>query len=64
VAIFEDVLQDLMNRDARDTERWASPLIAAPDAIVIDTTALDPDAVFERASDLIARALKEKEWQQ
>jgi len=53
-----------MNRDARDTERWASPLIAAPDAIVIDTTALDPDAVFERASDLIARALKEKEWQQ
>jgi CMP/dCMP kinase len=64
VAIFEDVLQDLMNRDARDTERRASPLIAAPDAIVIDTTALDPDAVFERASDLIARALKEKEWQQ
>jgi CMP/dCMP kinase len=64
VAIFEDVLQDLMNRDARDTERWASPLIAAPDAIVIDTTSLDPDGVFERASDLIARALKEKEWQQ
>ena len=64
VAIFEDVLQDLMNRDARDTERRASPLIAAPDAIVIETTALDPDAVFERASDLIARALKEKEWQQ
>jgi cytidylate kinase len=64
VAIFEDVLQDLTNRDARDTERRASPLIAAPDAIVIDTTTLDPDAVFERASDLIARALKEKEWQQ
>jgi cytidylate kinase len=64
VAIFEDVLQDLTNRDARDTERQASPLIAAPDAIVIDTTTLDPDAVFERASGLIARALKEKQWQQ
>jgi len=64
VAIFEDVLQDLTNRDARDTDRRASPLIAAPDAIVIDTTTLDPDAVFERASDLIVRALKEKEWQQ
>ena len=64
VAIFEDVLQDLTSRDARDTERRASPLIAAPDAIVIDTTTLDPDAVFERASDLIVRALKEKEWQQ
>ena len=64
VAIFEDVLQDLTNRDARDTERRASPLIAAPDAIVIDTTTLDPDTVFERASDVVARALKEKEWQQ
>jgi CMP/dCMP kinase len=63
-AIFEDVLQDLKERDARDTERRASPLITAPDVIVIDTTTLDPDAVFERASDLIARALKEKEWQQ
>jgi cytidylate kinase len=50
-------LQDLTNRDARDTERRASPLTAAPDAIVIDTTTLDPDAVFERASELIVRAL-------
>jgi cytidylate kinase len=64
VAIFEDVLQDLTNRDARDTERRASPLIAAPGAIVIDTTTLDPDVVFERAADVVARALKEKEWQQ
>jgi cytidylate kinase len=63
-AIFEDVLQDLTNRDARDTERRASPLTAAPDAIVIDTTTLDPDAVFERASELIVHALKEKEWQE
>jgi hypothetical protein len=31
---------------------------------VIDTTALDADAVFERASDLVARSLEEKEWQQ
>lgn len=63
-AIFEDVLQDLMERDARDSERRAAPLAAAPDAIVIDTTTLDADAVFERASELVARALEEKEWQQ
>jgi len=56
-AIFEDVLQDLKERDARDTERWAAPLIAAPGAIVIDTTTLDADAVFERACNLIARTL-------
>jgi len=56
-AILEDVLQDLKERDARDIERRAAPLIAAPDAAVIDTTMLDADAVFERVSNLIARAL-------
>ena len=56
-AILKDVLQDLKERDARDIERRAAPLIAAPDATVIDTTTLDADAVFERVSNLIARAL-------
>jgi CMP/dCMP kinase len=56
-AILEDVLQDLKERDARDTERRAAPLIAAPDATVIDTTTLDADTVFERVCNLIARAL-------
>jgi len=56
-AIFEDVLQDLRERDARDIERRAAPLSAAPDATVIDTTTLDADAVFESVSSLIARAL-------
>ena len=56
-AILQDVLQDLKERDARDVERRAAPLIAAPDATVIDTTTLDPDTVFERVSNLIARAL-------
>jgi len=56
-AILEDVLQDLKERDARDIERRTAPLIVAPDAAVIDTTTLDADAVFERVSNLIARAL-------
>jgi CMP/dCMP kinase len=64
LAIFEDVLQDLRERDARDSERRVAPLGAAPDAIVIDTTTLDADTVFEHTSVLIRRALKEKEWQQ
>jgi cytidylate kinase len=63
-AIFEDVLQDLKERDARDCKRRTAPLGAAPDAIVVDTTTLDADTVFERSSVLIGRALKEKEWQQ
>ena len=63
-AIFVDVLRDLKERDARDIERGAAPLIIAPDATTIDTTKLDANAVFERASSLVARAIKEKEWQQ
>ena len=60
-------MQDLKERDARDSGRRAAPLSAAPDAEIIDTTALDADAVFERAAELVARALaeralKEKEW--
>ena len=56
------MLQDLKERDARDSERRAAPLSVASDAEVIDTTALDADAVLERAATFIARALKEKEW--
>lgn len=57
VAIYEDVLQDMKERDARDSSRRTAPLTAAPDAITIDTTALDADQAFEQASEIIARAL-------
>jgi len=63
-AIYENVLQDMKERDARDSERPIAPLIAAPDAIVIETATLDADAVFGCACDLVERTLKEKEWQQ
>jgi cytidylate kinase len=63
-AIYENVLQDLKQRDARDSERRTAPLVVAPDAEVIDTTTLDADLVFERVSDLVTRTLEEKEWQQ
>jgi cytidylate kinase len=56
-AIYEDVLQELTERDARDAERQAAPLTAAPGAVVIDTTALDADTVLARASDVVGRAL-------
>ena len=61
--IYETVLQDLTERDARDSRRQAAPLMAAPDAEIIDTTMLDIDVVFERAAALVARSLKEKGWQ-
>jgi CMP/dCMP kinase len=61
-AIYENVLQDLKERDARDGERRAAPLAVVPDAEVIDTTTLDADAVIELAASYVARALKEREW--
>jgi cytidylate kinase len=63
-AIYEHVLQDLNERDARDSGRPAAPLTVASGAHIIDTTTLDADVVFERACALVARALEEKEWQQ
>ncbi|MFZ2005305.1 MAG: (d)CMP kinase [Stellaceae bacterium] len=54
-AIYDDVLQDMRERDARDSGRRVAPLAAAPDAITIDTTLLDADQVYEQASELIAR---------
>jgi CMP/dCMP kinase len=63
-AIYENVLQDLKIRDARDSGRRAAPLAAASDAKVIDTTMLDADMAFEQVRKLVVRALEEKEWQQ
>jgi cytidylate kinase len=55
--IYGDVLQDMKERDARDSGRRVAPLAAAPDAVTIDTTSLDADQAFERASEIIERAL-------
>ena len=45
-SIYSDVLQDMRERDARDSSRSIAPLAPAPDALVIDTSALDVDAAF------------------
>lgn len=44
-----DRIRDAMQaRDKRDAEREASPLVPAPDAVVLDTTGLSLDDVIER----------------
>jgi len=45
-ADFETVMESIRRRDARDSTRAASPLVAAPDAVVIDTTGRDADQVI------------------
>ena len=52
-AIWEAVLQDMRDRDARDSRRDVAPLKPAEDAVVIDTTSLSPDQVFEAAKAIV-----------
>lgn len=54
--IYGRVLQDMKDRDARDSARRTAPLRPADDAIVLDTTELDAEAAFEAA----VRAIEEK----
>ncbi len=43
------VLADLRERDQRDSARSSAPLVAAPDAFQLDTTALNADQAFAAA---------------
>jgi cytidylate kinase len=52
-AIWSAVLQDMQDRDARDSKRDVAPLKPAADAVVIDTTSLTPDQVFEAARAIV-----------
>jgi len=56
-AILRDLLQDLSERDARDSGRTISPLKPADDAIVIDTTHLSEAEVMAQVMDLVQKAL-------
>ena len=48
---------ELRERDHRDRTRAASPLEAAPGAVVIDSTKLSEDEVLDRAEELVQRRL-------
>ena len=50
-----EVLADILRRDARDTARAAAPLKQATDAHLLDTTALNADAAFQAAVELVDR---------
>jgi cytidylate kinase len=52
-AEFRVILDDILRRDERDRSRSTAPLKEAADALVLDTTALDPDAAFRAALALV-----------
>lgn len=53
VSLESAVAADLARRDALDSSRAASPLAIAPGAVVLDSSALDVDAVVARVLDLV-----------
>lgn len=55
-SIYARVLQDLKERDARDSARSVAPMQPARDAMVLDTSTLDAEAAYAAAMELIGGA--------
>lgn len=56
-ATYEQTLADINQRDRRDSTRTTSPLAIAEDAIVLDSTELSIDEVYERMMEAIRERL-------
>ncbi|MGB9075139.1 MAG: (d)CMP kinase [Terriglobales bacterium] len=56
-ASAETIAAELRARDRRDRTRAASPLVAAEDAVVLDSTHLGEDEVLERIEELARQKL-------
>lgn len=52
---LDQIADDLRRRDARDRERAAAPLTAAPDAVLIDTSALGRAEAIAAAIEAVER---------
>lgn len=50
---FDDLLREIMARDARDAQRTVAPLKPADDAVIIDTSGIGIDAVVANVLDLL-----------
>jgi CMP/dCMP kinase len=55
--VAANVAAELRERDRRDRTRAASPLVAAKDAVLINSSALSEDQVLERVEGLVAKKL-------
>lgn len=54
--VFAELVKEIEERDSRDATRDVAPMVPAKDAIVVDSTEMDPMAVVE----LILRQTKER----
>lgn len=53
----ESIATELRERDKRDRTRANSPLVAAPDAVILDSTHLSEDEVLEKVEELARKKL-------
>lgn len=60
-ADLKEIEEDLLRRDARDSERADSPLVAAADAHLLDTSEMDIETAFLEARRRIEAAMAEKD---
>jgi len=58
------VIAEMKARDERDRTRAQSPLQAAPDAIILDSTALSLDEVLARSEQIVLAHLPQNAWQE
>lgn len=54
---LDEVLRDMAERDKNDTTRAAAPLIAAEDAVLVDTSALTLAESIDAVAELVRRGL-------
>jgi cytidylate kinase len=52
---FETVLADVLARDARDRDRATAPMVAAKDAIVLDTSTMSIKDAVQAAIDIVQK---------
>jgi CMP/dCMP kinase len=53
VIAYEEVLEDILRRDARDTTRVSAPLRRADDAYLLDTTFMDIETAVQAAIQVV-----------
>lgn len=54
---YDNVLKEIEARDKRDSSRSVAPLRAADDAMTIDTTGIDANAVLSQVRDFVKKQL-------
>lgn len=58
-ASYDEVLADIRRRDERDSGRASAPLVRAPDAVLLDNSALDRDQSWQAALAIVEAKRRE-----